>query len=150
MVAFAPNSKDLEGRPKDTLRNVLDVPEFVVNLATYELRESVVLTSEVYPHGISEFQEAGLTAAPGVNVSVPRVGESPAALECTVFDTLELPAGPNKRQSVLVVGEVVGIYIEDRVIKDGLVDQLALQQLARLGYFHYSHVTNVFDMQRPK
>ena len=150
MVMFAPNSKDTAKTPKDTFRNISEIPQFVVNLATYELREAVNLSSKSYPFDVNEMEETGLTAVPSENVRPPRVNECPATLECEVYRTVDLLCGRDGRQSHLVIGEVVGIHINDDVIKDGVVDQTALQQLARLGYFNYCWVDQVFQMRRPR
>lgn len=148
-VVFALGSKDANNTPKDTLHNVRDVPEFVVNIASWELREQVNQTSKVYPLGVNEFVEAGLTEAPCRSVRPPRVAESKAALECEVYQILQLPSRPGGRDRHLVIGEVVGIYIDDDVIKGGIVDSSRLQQISRLGYFEYDVVGETFDIPRP-
>lgn len=150
MVMFAPNAQDKANTPKDTFRNISEVPEFVVNVATYELREAVNETSRGYKFGVSEIEKAGLTAMPAVNVRPPRVKEAPAALECEVYQTVELPPGQDGRQGHVVIGRVVGIYISDELIDNGIVNQLGLQQLARLGSSYYSWVDEIFEMRRPK
>jgi flavin reductase (DIM6/NTAB) family NADH-FMN oxidoreductase RutF len=71
-------------------------------------------------------------------------------LECRVFDIVELPAGKDGRGSQLVLGEVIGIYIDDDLIVDGKVDGKALRQVARLGYFDYTVVDNLFELLRPE
>ena len=82
-------------------------------------------------------------------VAPPYVGEALAALECRVFDIVELPSRPNGRRSHLVIGEVVGIHIDDAVIVDGRIDALALAQLARLGYYDYTVVRELIEIPRP-
>ncbi len=149
MVMFAPNAKDREGTPKDTLRNIQEVPEFVVNVVSEELAAAMNQTSAALPFGISEMEAAGLPAADSINVSPPRVAAARASLECRVYRTIELPTGLQGRQSHVVLGEVVGVHIDDALIAGGMVDQLALRQVARLGYSHYLSVENIFDMQRP-
>jgi flavin reductase (DIM6/NTAB) family NADH-FMN oxidoreductase RutF len=151
MVMFAPSDKEsAAGSPKDTLRNVTEVPEFVVNVATWGMREAVNLSSAVLDYGDSELLRCGLRTEPSTNVRPPRLAGVPAALECRVFDTLRLPMGKRGRASTVVVGEVVGIYIEDSMIADGRVQPLKLAQLSRLGYFDYSSIKEVFEMRRPK
>ena len=149
VVAFAPNSKDTAGAPKDTLANVLEVPAFTVSIVSRTLAEQMNQTSADYPHGTSEFSQSGLTAAAAKSVSPPYVGEALAALECQVYDIHKLPSRPGGRQSHLVIGEVVGIHIRDELIVDGKLDTLAMQQVSRLGYFDYSSVDHLFEMLRP-
>lgn len=149
MVMFAPSDREGHGYPKDTLRNVSEIPEFVVNIATWAMREAINMSSAVLEYGDCELHRCGLSTEPSVTVRPPRVAGVPAALECRVFDTLRLPAGKRGRSSCIVIGEVVGIYIDDDVIVDGRVDALRLAQLARLGYLDYCFVNNVFHMPRP-
>jgi flavin reductase (DIM6/NTAB) family NADH-FMN oxidoreductase RutF len=82
-------------------------------------------------------------------VRPPRVGEARAALECRVFDVITLPAARDGRTSHLVLGEVIGVYIDDALIIDGRVDSIALAQVARLGYNDYTHVAAIYAMRRP-
>jgi len=149
MVMFAPSDKEGQGSPKDTLRNVREIPEFVVNIATWRLRELINASSAVLAYGDSELERCALATAPSMLVRPPRVEGVPAALECRVFDTLRLPVGKGGRASSIVIGQVVGIHIDDAMIVDGRVDALKLAQLARLGYLEYSFVNNVFEMKRP-
>jgi len=151
MVMFAPNSKDggEGGEPKDTLRNVREVPEFVVNLVSASQCEAMNRTSSVLPYGVSEFVHAGIEALPSVNVRPPRVAESKAALECKVRRIIDLPHGRGGRSCHIVVGEVVGIHLARDVIVDGKVSAVRLQQVARLGYFDYLVVRETFEMRRP-
>ncbi len=149
MVMFAPSDKEGQGLPKDTLRNVSEIREFVVNIATWRMREEVNRSSAVLDYGDSELERYGLKTEPSMLVRPPRVAGVPAALECRVYDTLRLPVGKRGRASSIVVGEVVGIFIDDAMIVDGRVDALKLGQLARLGYLDFCFVNNRFEMRRP-
>jgi flavin reductase (DIM6/NTAB) family NADH-FMN oxidoreductase RutF len=149
MVMFAPNSKDLAGTPKDTLRNVREVPEFVVSLVSWEQRELMNRTSRVLEYGQSEFAEAGVQPAASVNVRPPRVADSRAALECRVWRIIDLPSGGKGRQCHVVIADVVGIHIAPEVIVDGRVSAARLRQVARLGYFEYLAVQDTFELRRP-
>ena len=137
---------------KDTLRNVTDSGEFVCNLATYDLRQHMNMTSAAVPYGVDEFPLGGLTAIMGNMVKVPRVKEAAAAFECRHFQTIDLPgAGKYQGTYKLVIGLVVGIHIDDRYIKDGLIDTGAMMPIARLGYMDYAVVTpeSMFSLNRP-
>jgi flavin reductase (DIM6/NTAB) family NADH-FMN oxidoreductase RutF len=149
MVMFAPNSKDGAGTPKDTLRNVREIPEFVVSLVSWKQREAMNATSSVLGYGINEFDAAGVKPAPSVNVRPPRVADSGAALECKVWQIIDLPMGRSGRQSHVVIGEVVGIHIAPEMIVEGKLSAARLQQVARLGYFEYLAVHETFEMERP-
>lgn len=138
---------------KDSLLNIQETGEFVCSLATWDLRHNMNMTSAAVPRGIDEFPIGDLTAAPSRLVKPPRVKESPAAFECKHWKTIELPpleAGGNPGYSV-VFGQVVGVYIDDTFIKDGIVDTGAMRPIARLGYMDYAVVTpeTVFSINRP-
>ena len=102
---------------------------------------------------VDEFLLAGLTAVPGHYVRAPRVGESPVALECKLWKMFRLPGpgGEGESNYTLIIGRVVGMYIDDAVIRNGRVDIAAVQPLARLGYMDYSFLSaeNMFELNRP-
>lgn len=139
---------------KDTLRNVQATGEFTVSIVSHELREKMNMTSAAVSHGVDEFALAGLTPVDSVFVKAPRVGESPAALECKVWKTVVLPAPEGETEShwTVVFGLVVGIYINDAYIRDGRVDTAAISPIARLGYTDYTAATpqSFFQMNRPR
>ncbi len=136
---------------KDTLANVESTREFVCNLATYDLREAVNGSSAPLPPGISEFEATGLTEAPCNLIDVPRVKESPVALECRYIQTIEVLAlGGERTGTLMAFGQVVGIHIDDSVIRDGRVDVTLLKPLSRLGYMDFAAIDEVFEMVRPK
>lgn len=136
---------------KDSQSNIEATGEFVVNMAVSELRDAVNLTSAPFDAGIDEFERAGLEKAPCRNVSVPRVAASPVALECVLNQVVTLTARDGtKLQSEVIFGEVVGIFIADEVIVDGMLDISRIRPMARLGYMDYSIVDEVFPMMRPR
>ncbi|MGE0211887.1 MAG: flavin reductase family protein [Parvibaculaceae bacterium] len=134
---------------KDSLRNIEATGEFVMNLATWDLREQMNLSSAHLPYGTDEFAHAGLTKAASRLVKAPRVAESPVALECRHFQTIPLPDDHGRAVDHMVIGRVIGVHIDDRFIKDGRVDTAAMQPIARLGYSEYAVVTEAFRMRRP-
>ena len=135
------------GGMKDSLTNIQATGEFVVNLATHDLREAMNASS-THARG-DEFQIAGLTKAASQLVKPPRVAESPAALECRHFQTVPLPDDAGQVDDWLVIGRVVAVYIDDRFIKDGRVNTAAMQPIARLGYSEYATIDQVWRMRRP-
>lgn len=148
-VMFATTEPHREGGDKDSLRNIRETGEFAVNLATWPLREAVNASSAPAPHGIDEFELAGLTKAPARLVRPPLVAESPVHLECVLVQIVELPSPDPADPNTVVFGEVVGVHIADEVIVDGRVDPLRLDAIARLGYDQYARVSEVFSMTRP-
>ena len=138
---------------KDAVAFVDETKEFVCNLATYDTREAMNLTSAPLPRGESEFGFSGLTTAPSRLVKPPRVAEAPAALECQWLQTIQLQDRDGRQMDqYLVLGQVVGVHIDDRFIKDGLVDNAAMRPIMRGGYMDYFVATpeTKFSIQRPK
>ena len=148
-VMFATTGPHREGGAKDSLRNIRETGEFVFNLATWKLREAVNASSAPAPGGVDEFELAGLTKGSARVVRPPYVAESPVHFECVLTTTVELPTPDPADPNTVVFGEVVGIDIADEVIRDGRVDALRLDPIARLGYDQYTRVVDVFAMQRP-
>ncbi|EAU41132.1 hypothetical protein FP2506_12734 [Fulvimarina pelagi HTCC2506] len=134
---------------KDMVRTAIETGEFVCNLATGDLARQVVKTSAAAPPEIDEFEIAGLTKAPSRLVKPPRVAESPAALECVVTESFR-PKGRNGASgNTVVIGEVVGIHIDERILSEGRIDMALAAPLARLGYLDYAVASEVFAMKRP-
>jgi len=148
-VMFASEGTHTDGDFKDSATNVRETGEFVCNLATWELREPMNATSEHVPRSVDEFELAGLTPSPSRLVTPPRVAESPVHLECTHLQTVELPSNDPERPTLVVFGRVVGIHIDDSIIRDGVIDMDVFKPIARLGYMDYTMVDNVFTMRRP-
>jgi flavin reductase (DIM6/NTAB) family NADH-FMN oxidoreductase RutF len=136
--------------PKDSLVFVRETREFVCSLATFELRAAVVATSAQFARGVNEMEQCGLTPAPCRLVRPPRVAAAPCALECKllqIIDLADLEGKPSHRH--VVFGQVVGVHIDDRFIKDGRLDTAAMAPIARCGYTDYSVVERVFAIARP-
>jgi flavin reductase (DIM6/NTAB) family NADH-FMN oxidoreductase RutF len=138
-----------EGR-KDSISFIEETREFVCNLATWDLREQMNLTSAPFARGVNEMQEAGLKSAPSRLVRPPRVEASPCALECKLIKIVAMEtAGRKPLDCHVVFGEVVGVHIDDHFIVGGLLDTAAMKPIARCGYDQYAVVESVFSMARP-
>ena len=148
-IMFAPNNPRPNGENKDTLRNIEQTNEFVVNLAGFDLREAMNRTSAHVDSSVDEFELAGLTPVPSVHVKAPRVAEAPVSLECRFLTRLRLPSDHPRVENNLVIGTVVGTHIADGIISDGMIDMAAYRPVARLGYMDYTSVESVFEMLRP-
>jgi flavin reductase (DIM6/NTAB) family NADH-FMN oxidoreductase RutF len=156
MLAFAPgmrapknqNSQDkVDGVAKDTLRNVRETKEFVVNVVTYDLFEQMNLTSGEYDPTVNEFELAGLSAQPSKLVSPPRVGESPVSFECKLHQILDFSLAPTS--SSLVLGRVVAVHIDDKNLKDGRIDRDSLDLIGRMGGIQYTRTRDRIELARP-
>lgn len=146
-VMFAANSLPGTGGRKDSVKNAVDTGEFVVNMATYDLREAVNITSQFLPPETDEAALAGLAMIPGRLVRAPRVAASPVHLECRFHCTLALPAHAFDQVHHVVIGRVIGVHIRDDVLTaDGKIDVAKIRPLARLGYFDYTTVDSIFTM----
>jgi flavin reductase (DIM6/NTAB) family NADH-FMN oxidoreductase RutF len=146
-VMFSGNSFPDSGRRKDSVRNASDTGEFVVNMATYELREAINITSQFLLPEVDEAALAKLEMIPSRIVGAPRVADSPVHLECKFHCSFALPGNAFDQVHHIVVGRVVGVHIRDDVIgSDGKLDVLKIRPLARLGYFDYTTVDSVFTM----
>jgi flavin reductase (DIM6/NTAB) family NADH-FMN oxidoreductase RutF len=137
---------------KDSVTFIEETREFVWNMPTFGLREAMNATSAPLPRGSSEFEHAGLAAAPSVVVKPPRVAASPCALECRLIEIIHLKTAAGVPiDNHLVLGEVVGVHIDDRFITaEGRVDTAAMQPIARCGYADYAVVDRVFPIRRPR
>ena len=120
---------------KDSATFAVESGEFVANLASFDLMGPMSETSAPLPRGQSEFEHAGLTMAPCRLVKAPRVAEAHAALECKIVEIIQLRTHAGApMDNHLVLGEVVGVHIDERMIKDGRFDTAAARPLARCGY----------------
>lgn len=149
MIFFAPNGPRPTGGEKDTLVNIEQTGEFVVNLCNYDLRDAMNQSSAHVGPEVDEFALAGLTPEPSINVKVPYIKEAPAALECKFLMNITLPTNNSKTKNNMVIGEVVGIHIDDNIIDGGMIDMAKYRPLARLGYMDYGTTDNVFEILRP-
>jgi flavin reductase (DIM6/NTAB) family NADH-FMN oxidoreductase RutF len=146
-VMFSANSFPGSGHRKDSVRNATDTGEFVVNMATYELREAINITSRFLPPEVDEAALAGLEMVPCRIVSPPRVAASPVHLECRFHCSLTLPGNVFDQVHHVVIGRVVGVHIrDDAITRDGRLDVIKLRPLARLGYHDYTTIDSMFTM----
>jgi len=146
-VMFASTSaKPDRAKGKDSLDNISQTGVFCVNIVSYALRDQMNATSGAFGREVDEFERAGLTKAPCKTIACDRVAEAPATMECKLTQIVELKGVAN----FIAIGEVTGIHISDAILKNGMIDPLAFQPLARMGYRDYSHVTDIFTLERPE
>ena len=148
MVMFATNGRQPHGA-KDSAQNCEETGEFVVNIATWELRDQMNQTSAPLLSDADEMNFAGLEAAPSRLVRPPRVKASPIHLECRYHQTVDLPCNNPEGRNALVIGHVLGVHISEDILTDGMVDMSKFRPIARLGYMDYARVDTVFTMERP-
>ena len=135
---------------KDSQTNAEQTGEFVCNIASFDQREAVNSSAATLPPEVDEFALTGLGTLPSQLIKPPRVKGAPAHLECVYLQTVPLFSKDGVRNGFdLVLGEVVGVHIDDRFIQEGLVDTAAMRLIARLGYLDYSVTDEVFTLKRP-
>jgi len=144
MLAFTSESM------KHSAANAIATGEFTFNLSTRPLFDAMNTSSGDFPEGVSEFEAARLAMAPGRMVKAPRVADTPAALECKVVQSMQLHDMDGKTlHGWIIIGQVVGVHIDERYIRDGRFDTAAAQPLARCGYRDYAAVGELFEALRP-
>jgi flavin reductase (DIM6/NTAB) family NADH-FMN oxidoreductase RutF len=154
LLAFAPGFRPPmqpnanHGEAKDTLRNIRETQEFVVNVVTYDLAEAMNVTSGEYDPSVNEFELAKLSQEPSKIVRPSRVAESPVSFECKLHQILEFSPAPTS--SSLVIGQVVSIYLDESHMKDGKLDRDSLDLIGRMGGIQYTRTKERFEMVRPK
>ena len=148
-VMFTATGSHRLGGPKDAVADAQTTGEFVVNVATWELREQMNASAVPAPREVDEFEYAGLTKADGRLVRCPRVAESPVHLECRYTRSAQMLSNDADNPNTIVFGEVVGVHVDERVMVDGRIDFFKLRPIGRLGYLDFVEVDSVFSMERP-
>jgi flavin reductase (DIM6/NTAB) family NADH-FMN oxidoreductase RutF len=138
----------VNGEAKDTLRNVRETKEFVINVVTYDLIEPMNVTSGEYESTVNEFELAKLTPLPSKMVRPPRIGESPVSFECMLHQILDFSSAPTG--SSLVIGRIVAVHIDDGHLKDGRIDRDSLDLVGRMGGMQYTRTRDRVELARPK
>jgi len=135
---------------KDAITFIEETGEFTCSIVSWEQRDAMNRTSVPLPRGQSEFEYAGLEPEPSVLIRPPRVRGAPAALECRLVKIVELmPLDGSDAAYFMAIGQVVGVHIDDRVMRDGYVDTVLLQIVSRAGYHDYFLADHKFSLTRP-
>lgn len=129
MVSIGTN----EGKWKDTYHNILARREFVVNIASFDLVESVHASSAKLPYGDSETDRLRFEMAPSRAIATPRLAKVAAALECRLRDHISY----EDADSTIFVANILNFYIRDGLLRDGKIDVMKLNPLARIGGPNY-------------
>jgi len=148
VVCFCVAVRAGEAPHKDTLRNIRETGEFVVNIVTEEIVAPMNATSAEVGPDVDEFALSGLTPVESELIRPARVAESPFQMECRLRQVVEvspLPGGGN-----LVLGEVVLFHIREDLLEDGKIDPDKLRAVGRMGGPTYVRTRDRFDLARPK
>ena len=146
-VLFCPANRR-DGGFKDTLRNIVDTREFVINVVPFRLAEAMNLSSAEVPPEESEFDLTGLATAASVVVKPLGVADSPVRMECELMQHLSLDDGPGGAN--IVIGRIVHMHLDDAVLDPtGYADSVLMDLIGRLGGAFYCRTTERFDLRRP-
>lgn len=146
-LMFVPvNTRD--GTKKDTVRNIEQVPEFVVNLVSFELAGKMNATAALLPYGESEFAAFGIEAAASTKVRPPRVAAAPVAFECTLHSIV--PVGEGPLAANVIFGNIHLVHVgDDKLGPDGRPDPAKLDLIGRMGGETYTRTSGLFSVSRP-
>lgn len=147
VVCFCPMVRPAGPPHKDTLNNVRETGEFVVNIVSEEFAAAMNLTSGDYPPEVSEWEIAKLTPVPSEIVRPARVGESRVQMECRLVQVVT--ASDRPLGGSLVMGEVVRFHVAEEVFSDFRIDLDVLRPIGRLAGAAYVRTTDRFEIERP-
>jgi flavin reductase (DIM6/NTAB) family NADH-FMN oxidoreductase RutF len=146
-VMFSPCNSRM-GKLKDTVVNLRQLGEFVVNTVPHAIAEAMNDASFEFPPDVSELEQCGFTALPSVHVKPPRVAESPVQMECRLMQIV--PVGEGPLAANICIGEVLCFHVASGFqLPEGTVDISKLDAIGRLGGDLYSFTRERFRMPRP-
>ena len=150
VLIFSPANRVTDNSKKDTLANVNETKEVVINLVDKNIVEPTSLSSVYYEKGVDEFIKSGLTKTSSTKVSPPRVLESPISFECKVNDIISLGSGGGAGN--LIICEIIMIHVNNELLDPhGDIDPLKLELVARMGGNYYLDIKpeNLFEIKKP-
>ena len=145
-IMFSPVNR-ADGSSKDTVVNIRDNGQFVINVVPFALAEQMNQTSAEFPAEASEFEATGLTPSKSEKVAPPWVKESPIQMECELIQIVEIGDGPLAAN--VVIGKILLVRVDDQVTTDGRIDAQKLDAIGRLSGKDYCRTTEQFSIERP-
>jgi flavin reductase (DIM6/NTAB) family NADH-FMN oxidoreductase RutF len=142
LVLFAVERR--HGEKKDTLINIEQTKEFVINIVTASNVEQMNITSKDFLIKDDEIKIAGLTTTSSKFVSPPSIKESPVHMECKLEQIIEIGSSPHS----LIIGRVIAVTTDETVMNNGRIDMDSLQAVGRMGGKWYTKSTNLFELER--
>ncbi|MFQ6673732.1 MAG: flavin reductase family protein [Fidelibacterota bacterium] len=146
-IMFAPSRRGYDGKTKDTLNNIRDTREFVVNIVSEDFAEQMVRCSTDFDPDVDEFDISGLTPAPSVRITPPRVAESRVNFECELNQIVEVGDG-SPGSGFVVIGTIVLFHIHDDLYEQGHIVMEKLRPVGRLAGHRYVRVTDTLEIVR--
>jgi len=147
-VAPAAPGETESAERKDTLRNVEETGEFVINLVNEAIADAANATSAEVAFGVDEFALSGLTPIPSEAVRPPRVAESPAQMECKLLQVIY--TGHEARSGVIVLGEILRFHLREDLFENFRIDPAALDAVGRMAGNTWSRTRDLIELIRPK
>ena len=144
MVFLTPMRKNKGGK-KDTLVNIEQTQEFVINMVTEDMAQQMTMTSGTYPPDVDEFKISGLTPVPSDLIKPPRVAESPFNLECRLIRIIPL-GDPGDITADMILGSVLRVHIADNYYSGGVADTVSAHLIGRMGLGFYTRTRDLFKM----
>ncbi len=151
VVVFSPSYRGTDGTAKDSFLNVVETGECAISAVPYRLVEQASLASAHYARGVDEFEKAGLTRRPSVDVAPPGVAESPFIMECKLMQHIELAKGAPASGNLMIC-RVVRIHVAESAFDGDRLDPHKLDLVARMGYSYYCRASGdaVFEAPQPR
>lgn len=149
ILIFSPARRGRDNTTKHSYENVLEVPEVVINIVSFDMVQQASLASTEYAKGINEFKKAGFTELASDIVKPPRVAEAPVQIECKVNEVISL--GKEGGAGNLVICEVVKLHINEKILdENGTIDPHKIDTISRLGGNWYSRAKmGLFQVPKP-
>ena len=148
VICFSPMVRSSDGKRKDTLNNIEQTREFVVNIVSEDMAARMNQTAPEFPPEVNEFEVSGLTPIASDLVKPPRVAESRIQMECRLLQVVHVSDKP--LGGSLVMGEVLRFHFADSLGIESLrIDPAKLNAIGRMGGPSYVRTTDLFDLQRP-
>ena len=146
-IMFAPARRGWDGKEKDTLNNIRDTKEFVINIVSKNFAKKMVMCSTDFDSNVNEFDISGLTAVESKKIKPYRVGESKVSFECKLNQIIEI-GDKNAGSGFIVIGTIILFHIDDTIYNNGRIDLEQLQPIGRVAGNSYINTTSTFDIER--
>lgn len=149
LICFSPMRRGTDGAKKDTLVNIENTKQFVINIVSEDMAKQINDCAAEYAPEVDEIEQVGLIKEPSFKVNVPRIKESLVHLECELYQILDF--GDKPGAGSLVIGKVVNVQVADQLFSKGRIDTTILQPIGRMAGNSYTNpLGKTFDMIRPE
>lgn len=147
LICFSPMRRGTDGAKKDTLVNIENTGQFVINIVSNSMAQQINECAFEFSPDIDEIVEVGLTKEPSIKVKVPRIQESLVHLECELEQVLHF--GDRPGAGSLVIGKVIHVHVNDDLYDKGRIDSTKLNPIGRMaGNIYTDPLEKTFEMKR--